>query len=338
MIAAVRTDAGALASPRVIETIRRWQERARDAGDPDAQRAAKQRLRAVAAAIARDGAPERIPSSFAGDGDATEAADGIEDVYTVDSYRPGDPPDDPLEPGDGSDTTPKQEVFRAPPSREFAEEDEKPTTLRDSGANPVASRSPGLYRAARIDPFKDEDEKPTAPIPMPKLPDAGAAENADPQAGARLAPKPGIVRRHSPRIAPKKDSLDRPRAAMQPVKALYAIVLPLCEELIPLGVERRSRRFWARWREVAGDRGVRRDFIDALLVNANDLRTMVCELIAEVQTVDLNSVHALVQKIEADEAPSPPRPARPPKSGATQDRHRGPVVGAEVRVEGVEEE
>jgi hypothetical protein len=295
----------------------------------------------------------------------------------------------------------------AHPPEEFAEEDEKPTTLRKGG---------GFYRAARVDPFdaafSDEDEKPTASIAIPEeMQRRNAAENADsdgkvrapsedtsdvqrnrstiddevheesaeertvassdgpkviesglrdraqtptpvqsaakapsqPQAPlppaspppdddgntSRLAPKPGIVRRRA--ISRKRESQVRPRAAMQQVKALHAVVLPLCEELIPLSVERRSRRFWARWRELAGDRGVRRGFIEDLLQSANDVRTLVCELIAEVQTVDVKSVYTLVQKIEA----AGDKPSVRASAAGTPERQRGPMVGASVRVEGI---
>src|SRR5262249_42375925 len=92
----------------------------------------------------------------------------------------------------------------------------------------------------------------------------------------------------------------RPRAAMQQVQAMYVLLLPLCLELIPLPVERRSRRFWARWREVAGDRGVRREVLEALLRSARDPRTLLCGLIAEMLSVDLGSVEALVQRLERD--------------------------------------
>jgi hypothetical protein len=142
----------------------------------------------------------------------------------------------------------------------------------------------------------------------------------------RLAPKPGIVKR---RAMSRKDSPARPRAAMQTVKAIYAVVLPFCEELIPLAVERRSRRFWARWRELTGDRGVRREFVEDLLQSANDVRTLACELIAEVQNVDVKSVYALVSKIESGE----PRGTEPKPIG-TPERQRGPIASVSVRVQG----
>lgn len=144
---------------------------------------------------------------------------------------------------------------------------------------------------------------------------------------SRLAPKPGVIRRRSGRSRPRDATSPRPRAAMHHVRALYGILVPFASELIPLPFERRSRRFWARWREVAGDRGVRREFVEELLRSTADTRTLVCELISEVQSVDLKSVYALVDKLGeieiVDVAPGAP------------DRTRGPLVGASVRVEGV---
>jgi hypothetical protein len=144
------------------------------------------------------------------------------------------------------------------------------------------------------------------------------------QRGHSLAPKPGVIRRSTK--SRRAQSSPRPRAAMHHVRALYSLLMPFAGELIPLTYERRSRRFWARWREVAGDRGVRREFIEDLLRSASDVRTLVCELIAEVQSVDVRSVYALVEKIDhgADG-----------EERGTPDRQRGPMVGPAIRVEGV---
>jgi hypothetical protein len=147
-----------------------------------------------------------------------------------------------------------------------------------------------------------------------------------------LAPKPGIIRRSTK--SRRLNSAPRPRAAMHHVRALYFVLMPFAGELIPLAYERRSRRFWGRWREVAGDRGVRREFIEDLLRAANDARTLVCELIAEVQSVDVRSVYALVEKLEQ----SGDLEDGNGRDAGTPDRQRGPLVGASVRVEGVDEE
>lgn len=251
----------------------------------------------------------------------------------------------------------------------IAEEEEKPTTLRLPEA--ALEKRPKLYRAARVDPFTEEDERPTAAIPIPEEirsrqalvldvddeddsevdveppeertiaageaplappPRAPVAHEEDSKSAQHgVPPKPGIVRRRA--MSLRRETPARPRAAMQQVRALHTVVQPLCEELIPLSVERRSRRFWARWREVAGDRGVRREFVEDLLQSANDVRTLVCELIAEVQTVDLKSVYALVERIES--AAASEKLASTPKAVVPPERQRGPLVGASVRVEGV---
>jgi hypothetical protein len=177
------------------------------------------------------------------------------------------------------------------------------------------------------------DKAPVLPPPLP--PPLPLVDVEESKGQGRLAPKPGIVRRRA-LSAPRKESPARPRAAMQQVRTLYAVVSPLCEELIPLSVERRSRRFWARWREVAGDRGVRREFVEDLLQSAHDVRTLACELIAEVQTVDVKSVYALVDRIESGDKAHVSGPIAAVKPVVPPERQRGPLVGASVRVEGVQ--
>lgn len=92
---------------------------------------------------------------------------------------------------------------------------------------------------------------------------------------------------------------ERPRAAMHHVRSLYATLKPFADELMPLAFERRSRRFWARWREVAGDYGVRRPFVEELLRTSDDANALVCALIAEVQAVDPASVADLIERLDA---------------------------------------
>lgn len=185
-------------------------------------------------------------------------------------------------------------------------------------ALPLNQQPPSIVDDLKLSFTDDEEEEQPEPLtPM----DAPKREYS-------LAPKPGVIRRRSGKSR-RAHSSPRPRAAMHHVRALYAVLTPLAGELIPLQYERRSRRFWARWREVAGDRGVRRDFIEDLLRSANDVRTLVCELIAEVQTVDVRSVYALVDKMKQTGELEEADPV------GTPDRQRGPLVGASVRVEGV---
>jgi hypothetical protein len=110
---------------------------------------------------------------------------------------------------------------------------------------------------------------------------------------------------------------------------LAATLRPLAEEIVPLPHQRRPRRFWARWREVAGDRGVRRDFVEALLRDVDTVEALLSELIGEVQGVDPGSVAEHLARHASDGValePPPPAPA---------ERPRGPLVGASVQVEGV---
>jgi hypothetical protein len=214
-------------------------------------------------------------------------------------------------------------VERKPPSRGDQQADRpgiRPQAIR---AVPLETMGADPEDDVHVEP-REERTVAAGDAPLtPLLPSPPPSDDA----GSRLAPKPGIVKR---RAVSRRDSPARPRAAMQNVKALHAVVLPFCEELIPLSVERRSRRFWARWREIAGDRGVRREFVEELLQSANDTRTLVCELIAEVQNVDVKSVYTLVSKIESDNKKgSGPKPVVPP------ERQRGPIANVSVRIEGV---
>ncbi len=369
MLSAIRHDLGALASRRVIDTLRRWQDGLEDA-DPRVQRDAKRGLEAVAQALLRE--PHQRLSFELIDtltpDDATQDGDGTVDAFLL-PKKPALRREAPKEPSvviaddailavADSDTDARLRAVAkpstgvsAPPSAEFGEE-EQPTRafvrpeaeearpkieVRRAPLPPVldATNSEARQeatelgsRAVHLPPIADLIE-PDAPEPTvmagapppPTLSDPDRTYLLSPQESPGLsslrrrsvttppssepkdlsqglAPKPGVIRRRV--TAPK--SAQRPRAAMQHVRMLHGTLLPFAEELIPLAVERRSRRFWARWREVAGDRGVRRDFIEDLLKSAHDVRTLVCELIAEVQSVDPASVYVLVDRL-AGEAP-----------------------------------
>ena len=125
---------------------------------------------------------------------------------------------------------------------------------------------------------------------------------------ALVQPKPRKPSRPAPAPTPRQGGLGRPsalrpRAAMHQVQGLYSALMPFAQELIPLAFERRSRRFWARWREVAGDHGVRRPVIEELLRTSTDAKYLVCELIAEAHSVDPASVAVLVEKLGATSNP-----------------------------------
>lgn len=399
-----------LATPRVIETLKKWREESKRGS-----REARERLKQLGAAISAESATPRhasfdmeaIETALPGEelDDSEVSNSGVNDVFTADSFSLPPP---------RSEKSEKRPRISATPQQRISSNETSGFVGADDAVVIEARARPKLYRAARSDPmsdaFSEEDEKPTASIPMPQIPSEDTKELGEPpqprvqtppplpretqppppppdsrvgprlllrdedddlsedsivepreeatvaadkapvlppplpmsdleesKGQGRLAPKPGIVRRRALSAAPRKDSPARPRAAMQQVRALYAVVSPLCEELIPLSVERRSRRFWARWREVAGDRGVRREFVEDLLQSAHDVRTLACELIAEVQTVDVKSVYALVDRIDhggvekanVSGAIAAVKPVVPP------ERQRGPLVGASVRVEGV---
>ncbi len=210
---ALETDIGALASPRVISTLRAWRSIAAGAADLPAVAQARARLAAVAQAIA---------------------------------------------PHDQSDGTITDTGI--------------PTLARPNSSRPPVS--PGF-----------EEEQPTD--------------------GHRQQSKA--------------------RASIVRVRALYGAILPLCTELIPLSAERRSRRFWSLWREASGDRGVRRDVVERVLAHSRDIRTLASELIAEVQAVDVESVRAMIDRVEAE------GPSQPSAKATPDGRGRGALVGASVR-------
>lgn len=190
-------------------------------------------------------------------------------------------------------------------SEEFAE-DEPPTT-----AIPVAA-----IRGPSVAP---------RPLPPPLPPASTVAPPALPSSADRRGPaRPGVVRRTPGQTAEPA----RPRAALVQVRALYSAILPLCRELVPLSPERRARRFWTHWREASGDRGVRREVAEQVLESARDVRGLASALIAEVQSVDLDSVRALVERLDAEAELTEGLPVR-----GTEERARGPLVGAVVRVE-----
>ena len=126
-----------------------------------------------------------------------------------------------------------------------------------------------------------------------------------------------------------KDAERRPRASILQVRALYAAISSFCRELVPLNTERRSRRFWAHWREVSGDRGVRRSVVEAILSSATTADELAAAFIAEVQSVDLESVRELIDRIGAE---GPIESAPPPRG---EERSRGALLGASVKVEGL---
>lgn len=362
LVSAIRADLAALRSPRVIKTLRDWRA-ALTNDDPATQREARRRLLAVGEALI--GGPE-LPGGRTVDGSDDFTVDAFhrprpathsEDISEPTHARWSNVPmsraplispafDQDNEPPTAHIALPSPPPPSAPP----------PPPLDDAGheegtLDGVIPGEPDLILA-------HQHEKPTTHIPLPADLDLGGPEpkvEAVPPARAisklaaeegmaleghagpeepekedlsspsRLAPKPGIIRRRSGR---NSASSRRPRAAMHHVRSLYNVLMPFAEELIPLAFERRSRRFWARWREVAGEHGVRRPFVEELLRTATDPQVMVAELIAEIHSVDPGSVSALIDRLEAPGPASDPRPVRP-RSALVGEPVRAPDGGAD---------
>lgn len=181
--------------------------------------------------------------------------------------------------------------------------------------------------------FEDVSEQPTRAMPIPDVlsssappppPDAAHDSDAPPQ----MPPPRGVVQRSRIQLHEDDDEPALPAASMLKVKPLYTAILPLCRELVPLPIERRSRRFWTHWRDVSGNKGVRRAAVEALLAQAGDADGMAAALIAEVQSVDPQSVQVLLARIEPGTLPPDvaPRPSR-------SEPGKQPLVGASVDVD-----
>lgn len=96
-------------------------------------------------------------------------------------------------------------------------------------------------------------------------------------------------------------ALTRSRASLLQVRTLYPAIRPLCEELIALDPEHRSKLFWAHWSSVSGDRGVDHKFIEDLLPQNLSVELLAAELIAHVYEVNRDSVEMLMNKIDISE-------------------------------------
>jgi len=211
------------------------------------------------------------------------------------------------------------------------EEDDKPTR-HIALPEEILMRRVDSAQAALVDSEPERTQMATFP-PKPAAPPRGVtpkvhvleSARAKKVESGRLAPKPGVIRRSS--HGARKTSSPRPRAAMHHVRTLHGLLLRFVEELVPLSYERRSRRFWARWREVAGDRGVRREFVEELLKTATDTRTLICELIAEMQSADPGSVYQLVDKLGVETPHLASQPVDSPSEPLPE------LLGASVRVD-----
>ena len=364
LISAIKIDVGALASPRAIATLRAWRASIRGA---EPQRAtASRRLAQVADALSAPGGPiptERLDTLALRSPSAASAPRGASPIPR------GAPPAarGALPPSRGASQT----LRGASPTPD--RETDSAVRAHSPDPSPPAEHTVWAYgepgwvpvdEAPDIDPLLaemagnrpptidlDEDERtgetadarrPAALRASTQSPPSLDFVDEPPTAANLISPRKGSItpvsRPAPPPLPPasyvgRKPSIPpgrtRPRASLIQVRALFSAVGPLCKELVPLTYERRSRRFWTHWREVSGERGVHREAAERILETARDFRTLVTELIAEVLDVDLESVRVLVERIEAEE----PSVASGPR--ATEERARGPLVGASVRVSGL---
>ena len=381
MVSAIRHDVGALATPRVIETLRRWRADLAQTEDQAKRRLAKQRLRAIGHALIE--ADDELPTRMSEDLNA-EALEPDTDS-AVRAYRADDDANaNPFVPPSRRLSTKPRPVLKAADEARAGERSRRKKAFNQLGeaaveapqegptrfapevattALPAAPQetmnTPPIVAAYQVEAprsFEDGSEHPTRAVPIPtptserQMPQRRDSSEARPSAKqptapppppapsgihpsaahVPLAPKPGVVQRSglsSPAEPPR-----RPRASILQVRALYRAIIGFCEELAPLSYERRSRRFWAHWREVSGDRGVRRTLVEETLGSAEDARDIANALIAEVQSVDPDSVRDLLLKIEAEGPDDDPIEA---PVVARQEHGRGALMGASVKVEGL---
>lgn len=178
-------------------------------------------------------------------------------------------------------------------------EAQRPSTTTKEPSNPAVPLSaPKPYAAQRL----KVAAKPSLDLALDNPPEA---QKTQPPVDSSSNPPDSVLASEPP-----KTPEIRPPAAAAQVEAMASTLIPLVEELIPLARPRRSRRFWARWREVAGDLGVRRTFVENLLSTVDAPIKMLAELIAEAQGVDTQSVIEHLDHLEK-EAPLPSIPPPP---------------------------
>ncbi len=165
--------------------------------------------------------------------------------------------------------TPSPEARRPTPNTASGH----PRSLTQNRHHSHRSQSSLLDGSAQFEGETSSKSLPVIPIPDPPPPHSHSAAS-----GVSYPKQP-------------TSSGERPPAAATQVRAMAATLAPLVLELMPLPPPRRARRFWARWREVVGDLGVRRDVVEDLLESASSPEHLLAELIAETQAVNVQSVH-----------------------------------------------
>jgi hypothetical protein len=179
--------------------------------------------------------------------------------------------------------------------------------------------------ASPVDPLLAELVRGRADAPLPRSREREARPEGPPTDDP-LVRVEGLRRGspHLPRGTRGPAEPPRPRASLIVVRALHQAIAPLCRELVPLEPERRVRRFWSLWREVSGERGIRREAAEQLLRRATDVRELAADLIAEVQGVDRDSVLRILERLDAE--------AEPPRPAPTDERAHAALVGAPVKL------
>ena len=158
---------------------------------------------------------------------------------------------------------------------------------------------------------------------------ANALLNPEPEPPKGRVSTPATIPPHQ---APSEDQSGSkpPPAAAAKVRAMAMTLGPLTEEIVPLARPRRPRRFWARWREVAGDLGVRRPFVETLLEQIDTAEELLAELIAEVQAVDVESVKEHLKAFYAESPPQRPRATESRLNPVGAPVNRNPFVGPDT--------
>ena len=296
----IQRDVRALGSPEILDALATWRAALAGPEGPDRD-AARDALERVARALLEvEITDARVPAL---------SQDGAPEVTEALDLRRR-----PLEDDDATgEATPEARA----PVRPTSAAGVPPAVVPEGGFDEIPTH------ASPVDPLLAElvRGRADAPLPPPREARPEAPRAGDPLVrveGLRRGPPP------LPREAREVAEPPRPRASIIVVRALHQAIAPLCRELVPLEPERRVRRFWSLWREVSGDRGIRREAAEQLLRRATDVRQLAADLIAEVQGVDRDSVLQLLERLDAE--------AEPPRPAPTDERARAALVGAPVKL------
>ncbi|MBI2377628.1 MAG: hypothetical protein HYV07_26740 [Deltaproteobacteria bacterium] len=305
---AIRIDIRALGSRRVISTLARL--RADLTGGDDARaRAARLRLMEIGRALL-GGSGDLAPFIAAEPGIDQTVAAWSADPPSADSVRARSAIDATIAP---ADMLPKPETSPRPRA---------------------VLRAKGKTGAAPEPPLARTSDLPANTIEAIRLLEAALdVEDAQRAVKSKSARAPDSSAEQEPATATytldaaiSKAAPVHPPVSRAQVTTLYGGIAALCAELVPLSYERRQRRFWARWREVSGDRGVRRKVADELLRRCTDFVSLVSGLVTEVLDADPDAVREVVAQLSTSSPPPPPPRASEPAPPM-------PLVGASVPID-----